>query len=40
MRDIELTKRKYLHSNDTASIHTATTVTIITNSIASTATKA
>ena len=40
MRDVELAKRKYLHPNATASTHTTATVTIITTSIAITATKA
>ena len=40
VRDVELTKRKYLHPNATASTHTTATVTIITSSITTTATKA
>ena len=40
VRDVELTKRKYLYPNATASTHTTTTVTIITTSITTTATKA
>ena len=40
VRDFELTKRKYLHPNDTASTHTTATVTIITASVTTTVTKA
>ena len=40
VRDVELTKRKYLHYNATTSTHTTTTATIVTTSIATTATKA
>ena len=40
MRDVELTKRKYLHPNVTASAHATTTVTIITTSITTTVIKA
>ena len=39
MRDVELTQRKYFHRNATASAHTTSAVTIITTSIATTATK-
>jgi len=39
VRDVELTKRKYLHPNATASTHTTDTVTIITTSITTTDTK-
>jgi len=38
VRDVELTKRKCLLPNSTASTHTTTTVTIITTSITTTAT--
>jgi hypothetical protein len=40
VRDVELTKRKYLHPNATASTHTTTAVTIIITSVTTTATKA
>jgi hypothetical protein len=39
-RDVELTKRKYLHPNVTASTPNTATLTIITTSISTTATKA
>ena len=39
VRDVELTKRKYLHHNGTISTHTTATFTIITTSITTTATK-
>ena len=40
VRDVKLTKRKYLHPNYTASTPTNATVTIIGTSVATTATKA
>ena len=40
VRDVELTKRKYLHPNAAASTHTIATVTVITASITTTAAKA
>jgi hypothetical protein len=40
VRGVELTKRKHLHINATAYTHTTAIVTIITTSIATTATKA
>ena len=39
VRNVELTKRKYLHPNATASTHTTATVTIIITSITTTALK-
>ena len=40
MRDVELTKKKYLRPNVTASANITTTVTIITTCVTTTATKA
>ena len=40
VRGVELIKRKYVHPNATASIHTTTVVTIITHSITTAVTKA
>jgi len=40
LRNVELTKRKYVHCNATASTHTTAAATIFTTYIATTAAKA